>query len=187
MSLSLQSASVARQLSLFLSRRLPPWWWRQYVLPKRRFLQEPHGDTFQKTAFFIVLLNVIPPFHHDVKLICLLGQRANIILPILSLQFCPCTRIFIAIIDYHLTQPTFIGEQLIFLDTSNDKWECFQVPLMNVYSIYQRLSYVLHNYWHHKHSWHIYALPSIQTHIPSMVKINGSFSHKTCCQNEFLT
>jgi hypothetical protein len=25
-----------------------------YVLPKRRFLHEPHGFTFQKTAFFTV-------------------------------------------------------------------------------------------------------------------------------------
>jgi hypothetical protein len=30
------------------------WWWRRYVLPKRRFLQEPYGITSQKTAFFIV-------------------------------------------------------------------------------------------------------------------------------------
>jgi hypothetical protein len=29
-------------------------WWRQYVTPKRRFIQEPHGVTSQKKAFFIV-------------------------------------------------------------------------------------------------------------------------------------
>jgi hypothetical protein len=29
-----------------------PWWWRRHVLPKRRFLQEPHAVTSQKTAFF---------------------------------------------------------------------------------------------------------------------------------------
>jgi hypothetical protein len=29
-----------------------PWWRRRYVPPKRRFLQEPHGVTSQKTAFF---------------------------------------------------------------------------------------------------------------------------------------
>jgi hypothetical protein len=34
---------------------LSPWWrWRQ-VPPKRRFLQEPHGVTTQKTPFFIVV------------------------------------------------------------------------------------------------------------------------------------
>jgi hypothetical protein len=33
---------------------LSPWWWRCYIPPKRRFLQEPHGITSQKTAFFIV-------------------------------------------------------------------------------------------------------------------------------------
>jgi hypothetical protein len=27
--------------------------WRRYVPPKRRFLQEPHGVTYQKTALFI--------------------------------------------------------------------------------------------------------------------------------------
>jgi hypothetical protein len=31
---------------------LPPWLWRSCVLPKRRFLQEPHSVTSQKTAFF---------------------------------------------------------------------------------------------------------------------------------------
>jgi hypothetical protein len=33
---------------------LSPWWRRRYVTPKRRFLQEPHGVTSQKTQFFIV-------------------------------------------------------------------------------------------------------------------------------------
>jgi hypothetical protein len=30
------------------------WLWRRYVPPKRRFLQESHGVTSQKTAYFIV-------------------------------------------------------------------------------------------------------------------------------------
>jgi hypothetical protein len=30
------------------------WKWRRYDSPKRLFLQEPHGKTFQKTTFFIV-------------------------------------------------------------------------------------------------------------------------------------
>jgi hypothetical protein len=33
---------------------LSPWWRRRQVPPKRRFLQEPHGVTSQKTQFFIV-------------------------------------------------------------------------------------------------------------------------------------
>jgi hypothetical protein len=33
---------------------LSPWLWRRYVPPKRLFLQEPLGVTFQKTPFFIV-------------------------------------------------------------------------------------------------------------------------------------
>jgi hypothetical protein len=42
-------------LTLFPAHRLlSSWWWRPYVLPKRRFLQEPHGVTSQKTPFFIV-------------------------------------------------------------------------------------------------------------------------------------
>jgi hypothetical protein len=32
---------------------LSPWWWRLYVPPKRRFLQEPHDVTPQKTVLFI--------------------------------------------------------------------------------------------------------------------------------------
>jgi hypothetical protein len=40
-------------LILFLARRfLSPSLWRRYVSPKRRFLQESHGVTYQKTAFF---------------------------------------------------------------------------------------------------------------------------------------
>jgi hypothetical protein len=40
---------------LFLAHRfLSSWWWRSYIPPKRLFLQEPHGVTSQKTAFFIV-------------------------------------------------------------------------------------------------------------------------------------
>jgi hypothetical protein len=35
-------------------RLLSPWCWTRYVPPKRRFLQEPHGLTSQKTAFFII-------------------------------------------------------------------------------------------------------------------------------------
>jgi hypothetical protein len=34
-------------------RFLSTWWWRRYVPKKRRFLQEPHGVTSQKTPFFI--------------------------------------------------------------------------------------------------------------------------------------
>jgi hypothetical protein len=38
---------------LFLVHRfLSPWWRRRQVPPKRRFLQEPHGVTTQKTPFF---------------------------------------------------------------------------------------------------------------------------------------
>jgi hypothetical protein len=37
---------------LFLVHRfLSPWWRRRQVPPKRRFLQEPHGVTTQKTPF----------------------------------------------------------------------------------------------------------------------------------------
>jgi hypothetical protein len=35
-------------------RFLSPWWRKSYVPRKRRFLQEPHGVTSQKTPFFIV-------------------------------------------------------------------------------------------------------------------------------------
>jgi hypothetical protein len=43
------------QLVLFLVHRfLSPWWRRRQVPPKRRFLQEPHGVTTQKTRFLIL-------------------------------------------------------------------------------------------------------------------------------------
>jgi hypothetical protein len=44
------------KLVLFLAHRfLSPWWRRRSVPPKRRFLQEPHSVTSQKTPFFIIL------------------------------------------------------------------------------------------------------------------------------------
>jgi hypothetical protein len=33
----------------------PPWWERRCFVPKRRFLQEPHGIRFQHAAIFITL------------------------------------------------------------------------------------------------------------------------------------
>jgi hypothetical protein len=41
-------------LTLFPSRWFFPLWWWRYVPLKRRFLQEPHGVTSQKTPFCIV-------------------------------------------------------------------------------------------------------------------------------------
>jgi hypothetical protein len=42
-------------LTLFLVHRfLSPWWWRRWVPPKRRFIQDPHDVTSLKTALFIV-------------------------------------------------------------------------------------------------------------------------------------
>jgi hypothetical protein len=38
---------------MFLVHRfLSPWWWRHYIPLKRWFLQQPHGVTSQKMAFF---------------------------------------------------------------------------------------------------------------------------------------
>jgi hypothetical protein len=41
------------------SRIFLPWRWRRYVPPKRRFTQDLHGATSQKTAFF----SLQPPAH----------------------------------------------------------------------------------------------------------------------------
>jgi hypothetical protein len=52
-------AYVGCQLQLVLllvHRFLSPWWRRRQVPPRRRFLQEPHGVTSQKTTFFISCL-----------------------------------------------------------------------------------------------------------------------------------
>jgi hypothetical protein len=44
---------------LFLVHRcLSCWWLRCYVPPKCRFLQEPHGVTSQKTAFFSIVVGI---------------------------------------------------------------------------------------------------------------------------------
>jgi hypothetical protein len=49
-----ESACFGCYCVFFVHRFLSPWWWRRYVPPERRFLQEPHGVTSQKTTFFIV-------------------------------------------------------------------------------------------------------------------------------------
>jgi hypothetical protein len=41
-------------------RLLSPWWWRRYIPTKRRFLQEPHGVTSQRTAFFFASVLTTP-------------------------------------------------------------------------------------------------------------------------------
>jgi hypothetical protein len=51
---TLAVTSNRRTLRRNIPRFLSPWWWRRYVPPKRRLLQEPHGLTSQKTPFFIV-------------------------------------------------------------------------------------------------------------------------------------
>jgi hypothetical protein len=48
--------------TLFLARWfLSPWWRREYILPKRRFLEDPHGVTSQKTACLSVVSSVTNP------------------------------------------------------------------------------------------------------------------------------
>jgi hypothetical protein len=48
MSVGKQTAHAGASLEIFL-----PWRWRWYVPPKRRFTQDLHCATSQKTAFFI--------------------------------------------------------------------------------------------------------------------------------------
>jgi hypothetical protein len=57
---------------LFLVHRfLSPWWRRRQVPPKRRFLQEPHGVTSQKTPFFsfpLILYNRVVKIRPENKI-----------------------------------------------------------------------------------------------------------------------
>jgi hypothetical protein len=49
-----KSASCSHMLTLVPGSRIfLPSRWRRYVPPKRRFTQDLHGATFQKTAFFV--------------------------------------------------------------------------------------------------------------------------------------
>jgi hypothetical protein len=50
----LNTFTAVRYLQRTCTRIFLPWRWGQYVPPKRRFTQELHGATSQKTAFFIV-------------------------------------------------------------------------------------------------------------------------------------
>jgi hypothetical protein len=47
------------QLVLFLVHRFLSPWWRRQVPPKRRFLQEPHGVTTQKTPLLRIPSTVL--------------------------------------------------------------------------------------------------------------------------------
>jgi hypothetical protein len=46
--------AVINLLTFLVHRFSLPWRWWRYFPPKHRWLQEPHGITSQKTAFFIV-------------------------------------------------------------------------------------------------------------------------------------
>jgi hypothetical protein len=46
--------TLRRNTKYQVHRFLSPWWRRRYVLPKRRFWQEPHGVRSQKTPFFLI-------------------------------------------------------------------------------------------------------------------------------------
>jgi hypothetical protein len=52
------------------SRIFLPWRWRRYVPPKRRFTQDVHRATSQKTAFFKLVLdfNILLENHWSFKL-----------------------------------------------------------------------------------------------------------------------
>jgi hypothetical protein len=52
------------------------WRWRRYVPPKRRFLQNPHGATSQKTAFFkFAVAGLVTKFLAVMKPRCLLSRK----------------------------------------------------------------------------------------------------------------
>jgi hypothetical protein len=56
---------------LFLVHRfLSRWWRRRQVPPKRRFLQEPHGVTTQKTPFFKLIVSIPNSFNCNKTLAC---------------------------------------------------------------------------------------------------------------------
>jgi hypothetical protein len=55
--------------SISSCRFLLPWWWRRYIPLKCRFLQEPHGITSQKTAFFLCLSICKPLGFHTAVLV----------------------------------------------------------------------------------------------------------------------
>jgi hypothetical protein len=67
-------ASCYLQLVLFLVHRfLPPWWRRRQFPPKRRFLQEQHGVTSQKTPFLIhIICSSIQHVLYLLRFLCLL-------------------------------------------------------------------------------------------------------------------
>jgi hypothetical protein len=49
-----------------------PWWWRRWFLPNLLFLQESHGRTLKKTAFFIVT-----PWKPQILQYCVLFAKAG--------------------------------------------------------------------------------------------------------------
>jgi hypothetical protein len=89
---------------LLVHRFLPPWWRRRKVLPKRRFLQEPHVVTSQKTPFFIVTAvktsNLIQ-FFYRCELV-FWGHYSKTVLaykPLLS-KGC-CISVYFAVVGHH--------------------------------------------------------------------------------------
>jgi hypothetical protein len=78
-----RNVSVERIASIIRVTRIgePGTRWRRHVPPKRRFLEEPHGITSQKTAFFIVTVvktSNLTQFS-DMSMICT-GSRYSFVL-----------------------------------------------------------------------------------------------------------
>jgi hypothetical protein len=64
-------------ITLFLAHRFsPPWWWKQYIPPKRQFLREPHCVTSQTTAF-LNLLHYLCQFSLPLQWICESPRRTE--------------------------------------------------------------------------------------------------------------
>jgi hypothetical protein len=60
-------------------RFLSSWWWKRYIPPKRRFLQEPHCVTSQKTTFFkpIQIHLIIAHTYYSIYLIIISGKQTT--------------------------------------------------------------------------------------------------------------
>jgi hypothetical protein len=99
--------------AFLVNRFLSPWWWRRQVTPKRRFLQEPHCVTSQKTPFFIT----IPCLRHEVQN-CLVHKGGDRYLQMFSY------------LDIFILYP-FLGANYELLQRyplPNYTWNAFQLP-----------------------------------------------------------
>jgi hypothetical protein len=149
---------LLRLMLILVPRSLSPWWWGCQILLKRRFLQEAHGVTSRKTAFF--------KLNCDNYGLLITAKSKPILRALNQIEYCLCNEFLIStsvwIADskkcstlmregtYHICSgpllSTNVAESCTVKMSLNFPATMIDPPSLRVDSIEGRLSVVLHKF-----------------------------------------